>query len=149
MSPSVPRTQSLCYQLAQRMCELLPDTAPARNRWRLLHEHGRLFAWEPHDAPARVEAKRQCFRNAALAAFNQGLAYVEGYAVPHDVALALEHAWCLCEDGSVYDPTWPDGAQEYFGVAVPTPVLRRALAEKGTWGFLDWQGLIRGEWWPS
>lgn len=75
---------------------------------------GRCFDQIAPEPPARGPMK-ECFRNAGWLSRTTRLHYVEGYAVRGRLMLPLAHAWCVDDDGRVYDPTWPDGT-DYFGV---------------------------------
>lgn len=58
----------------------------------------------------------ECFRNAAWLSRTSKLHYVEGYAVASArLSLPLPHAWCVDDEGRVYDPTWAEG-RAYYGV---------------------------------
>lgn len=48
---------------------------------------------------------RDCFRNCMLLQAIVGGLYCEGYAAPHNLNIAIEHAW-LEVDGEIVDPTW-------------------------------------------
>lgn len=70
--------------------------------------------------PQRVEMghygkPKDCYRNAWELSLD-GLHYVEGYAIAGDLAIPLEHAWCVDDAGRVYDNTWRKG-HDYFGMA--------------------------------
>jgi hypothetical protein len=60
--------------------------------------------------------ERHCFTNATRHSRVYHQTYVEGYALgPH--GLVYEHAWCARPDGTLEDPTWPDGAGlAYIGI---------------------------------
>ena len=65
----------------------------------------------------------QCFQNALdLAAAHPELTYCEGRAFG-SIPVPVEHAWCVTQDGSVIDTTWPDGPAEYFGAAFTTDFM--------------------------
>lgn len=74
---------------------------------------------------------KACFRNAGTAAIdNPELTYVEGYA---GTIIPIMHAWCVTDNGTIIDPTWEDG-HHYFGIAFPTPWLRRHIVRTSVWG---------------
>jgi hypothetical protein len=52
-----------------------------------------------------VEVGR-CCKNAFWTALQEGLVYVEGYAVSDSNDIPLCHAWNLDADGFVVDRTW-------------------------------------------
>jgi hypothetical protein len=74
---------------------------------------------------------RQCFRNAFEAAMRLDLTYVEGWA---NSIIPTEHAWCVTPDGKIYDPTWGRSGHDYFGVALPIPVLEQVMSFTGVYG---------------
>jgi len=69
--------------------------------------------------------ERHCFANATRHSRAHELIYVEGYALgPH--GLIFEHAWCARPDGTVEDPTWPDGAGlAYLGIPFDADYIAR------------------------
>lgn len=82
--------------------------------YQVLAARGRVY---PRKAPYQPVLGQlgQCYENAYHLAMNQGLHYVEGLAIPGAVGFAMDHAWCVDDDGQVFDPTWDNG-QDYFGV---------------------------------
>jgi hypothetical protein len=44
------------------------------------------------------------------------LFYCEGFATFSGLSLPLLHAWCIDDRGRVYDPTWKENGDEYYGV---------------------------------
>lgn len=44
----------------------------------------------------------------------EGAVYVEGWAIPEGMGLAVEHAWLKLANGSVLDLTWLDCEARYF-----------------------------------
>ncbi|MET9403555.1 hypothetical protein [Kitasatospora sp. NPDC002965] len=91
-----------------------PDALSAA---RVILAQGRLFTparWPTRGAPRRGTAGR-CHPNALRVARQVGAVYVEGFA--YAAGAAYPHAWCARPDGTVLDPTWPDGAAAaYLGV---------------------------------
>lgn len=87
--------------------------------------HGSLRHKHPlRITPAEFGERRlgYCYSNAlALAlSYPERFTYCEGFATVMDIA--INHAWCLDEDGFVIDPTWQDDtpmsdSAEYFGIA--------------------------------
>lgn len=58
-------------------------------------------------------------------AAHTGLTYCEGFALD-DLGTVDVHAWCARPDGTLADPTWPDGVgRAYLGV----PLTAEFLAE--------------------
>lgn len=91
------------------------------NQFTLLNEFGTEMNNElsSFDKPVLFNKKKECYRNAYLhSAHNKDLIYCEGLAVSKNLPLPLEHAWCLDNEGRVYDPTWDDSTEcLYFGIA--------------------------------
>lgn len=87
---------------------------PEKNLHRAILEHGRTFELD-REASERLSHGRlkECFRNAALTAFDQdGLTYVEGFACRKGGALLAHHAWVTNEHGRALEVTWRDGGHE-------------------------------------
>jgi hypothetical protein len=105
------RTENASWQYITHVSNLSTVPIP----FEVLAMAGRCFAEIAPTQPERGP-KKQCFANAAqLARSTSGLHYVEGYAVAGRLMLPLAHAWCVDDEGRVYDPTWPDG-RDYYGV---------------------------------
>jgi len=84
---------------------------------------------------------KMCYQNAGSVALGfhgdyPELTYVEGYAIPADVGIPLQHAWLVDKDGNVIDRTWRDGVA-YFGIPIPSENLRRIVLRTGVWGVLN------------
>lgn len=81
---------------------------------------------------------KECYRNAAMLAIEDPtLTYVEGKVA---AIIPIDHAWCVDADGVVVDPTLnnDDGrVTGYYGVAFPTPYLKRAIFKNKVFGLLD------------
>jgi hypothetical protein len=107
-------------------------------------KHGQAFPWVPGRAP-KIGEQNMCFKNAANMALEQGLVYVEGFALALPAPIPVAHAWCVGEDGMVIDPTWDEailtGEREYFGIAIKHDYLCVALVRRRMWGVMDdWEG---------
>lgn len=99
-----------------------------------LLQWGRPFPNVEQPPPPKSQA-RECYRNAALLAMSDAsLTYCEGFAVAPDL-FPMSHAWVVRENGTVLDPTWPDG-NDYFGVAIKTDALARMLIKSERYGIL-------------
>lgn len=101
---------------------------------RALTDHGRL--WVGSTLPKRMSKGviKGCFQNSwASASRSAHLVYAEGYAISGTLGLAIpmEHAWLIdTRDGSVIERTWdsdPARPNVYFGVAIPSSVMREAF----------------------
>lgn len=107
-------------------------------------EHG--LAWEP-DANTfrgwRGQIKN-CFGNSCKAVLRDpSLTYVEGYA---SAIIPFHHAWCLRDDGTIYDPTLrlkgraalkTHPPRAYLGVPFKWEFVCDFLTEVRTFGLLD------------
>jgi hypothetical protein len=104
--------------------------------------NGREYAAAKYVGDYRGQPKL-CFKNAFhltadRAPENIRLTYVEGYALRPALPVLIHHAWCVDEDGRVWDPTWtrPEEA-EYFGVPINLLVLVEELLRIKYHGILD------------
>ena len=114
----VPTDTVTCedHALARAVEALAADDRPSAAR--VVIGQGRLFVpapWPGCGVPRRGSI-RQCHRNALRVARLLSVAYVEGFAYAD--GLVVPHAWAARGDGTVLDPTWPDGgcALAYLGV---------------------------------
>jgi hypothetical protein len=58
-----------------------------------------------------------CFENSMRFARENGLTYVEGFAVKLVPGpMAFEHAWCIDTEDRIYEVTWEELGFAYFGV---------------------------------
>jgi hypothetical protein len=74
-------------------------------------EHGQVYELD-RAASAPNGKLRECFQNAALAAFDSDgeLTYVEGFACRS--GLLVHHAWVVNAEGKALEVTWRDGTRE-------------------------------------
>jgi hypothetical protein len=95
----------------------------------LLLQHGKWYEPAPLPQGIRRGQMKQCFYNAAMAAIDHGLRYVEGYALS---IIPVHHAWCVDDAGKVVEVTWKNVGLAYFGVEFPWKRVinyKRAMAE--------------------
>lgn len=76
----------------------------------------------------------ECYANAwELATNNEGLTYVEGYAL--HLGLLTQHAWVEDDEGRIIDPTWAEQGDPpfayYIGIKFETEFLVRRALEIG------------------
>ena len=104
--------------------------------WSYVLEHGTVM---PGGAPIpRVGPLGQCFSNAGRIALETRYRYCEGFALSnHSLAMLVQHAWIVDENGTAWETTWPHGGASYFGIVFSDRCHREALAEHGTWDLLD------------
>lgn len=79
---------------------------------------------------------KECFRNAFHLAEDFDLIYVEGYATCSGLGFPIFHAWCVDQEGNVYDPTWKNG-DEYFGVPFDFMYVRKTIFRRTKFGVID------------
>jgi hypothetical protein len=101
-----------------------------RSVQRFVLRHGRPFR---RLAPGRrrLMEPNNCFENAMRFARENGLTYVEGYAlklVPGP--FVFDHGWCVDSDENVYEVTWDDVGLAYFGVPFAWGYIDRRLANE-------------------
>lgn len=135
-----PTARGMCELHADAVAQLMPrDNATTLEGW--LIEHGaQEFAWQPRPDGFERMTPNECFRNAYLLASDDNrLSYYEGFAVTTSLPVHVHHAWCANEDGHLIEPTFPDDVYEkttYFGVNIPTKVLREIIVESETYSVL-------------
>lgn len=103
--------------------------------YRLLATHGVEMAppVNPYPNPGKAG---ECFYNAyQRMSMHRGLRYCEGYAIPGDTGVALEHAWLVDEGGNAVDPTWCHGTS-YFGMIFPKTKVFKVAVLTGHYGIL-------------
>ncbi|MBO2462667.1 hypothetical protein [Actinomadura violacea] len=71
----------------------------------------------------------RCFDNAARLARLTGLRYTEAFTLPDVALVPLPHAWCITDDGTVVDPTWPTPGLAYLSVSL-TLAYRAAVLQR-------------------
>lgn len=104
--------------------------------------HGRPFALPSNGKPRPAKMKKrkngECFANATrLSLEYSDLIYVEGYALPKEVPVAIHHAWLTTTAGFVIDPTWSTLGAEYFGIPFNEEYHLRSMRESGYYSILD------------
>lgn len=77
---------------------------------------------------------KECFKNALDLSIREDLIYVEGYSFH---ILPILHAWCVDHAGRIYDPTWKEPGNEYFGVPFRTDFVLKIVLEAGCYGVID------------
>jgi hypothetical protein len=84
-----------------------------KNLHRAILEHGQAYELDREASAQQPNGKLQeCFKNAALAAYDSDLTYVEGFAHRSGGVLMAHHAWVINTDGKVLEVTWRDGGNE-------------------------------------
>ena len=117
-------------------CQVGPwSNSPDLAQWLL--EHGREFSWNPQKSDRKLNLGRdgECYsRSQYQAVWQPRLRYVEGVASSNDLALPINHAWCVESSGRVVDPTWSQrsGNRRYFGVVFRTEYVEQFLRERKT-----------------
>jgi hypothetical protein len=109
--------------------------------------NGQLYTPAPFTIETEYRTPKECFCNAFHLSTETGLHYVEGYAFR---IIPFMHAWCVDDDGIVYDPTLTDSESvEYFGVKFSHEFVVATILDKETYGVIDnWERrfpLLRGQ----
>jgi hypothetical protein len=106
-------------------------------------EYGTDFKSAPYPKDWERGEPRLCYMNAYKLAESHGLNYVEGFGLSANLAkiglthFPVEHAWCVDDDGKVYDPTWDDPtASAYRGVIIPRDLLHEEMRRLKRYGAL-------------
>ncbi|MCT7986459.1 hypothetical protein NG796_24615 [Laspinema sp. A4] len=68
---------------------------------------------------------------------NDSLTYCEGYAICNGLVLPVLHAWLVCEQGQVHDPTWKLGNNAYFGVELERKFVLDTVAQTKSYGIIS------------
>jgi hypothetical protein len=108
--------------------EILDRCIPHRIVTPFVRRYGRLFEARNLPKPFRRGPIGACYANSYRMAVRTGLTYVEGYALGHHGSAQL-HAWCVDDDGGVFDRTWVD-ALAYLGVAFRTSYLKEVIGRR-------------------
>lgn len=119
--------------------------------------HGK--AYKPAPFKGKKKPDKMCFKNALHYALANNLKYVEGYAKPGYIEMAMDHAWCADEEGNVIDPTWRNGEEaEYYGVEFDPNLAVQMMVTAGYYGlFSNGSGALNvpffkkfyPEWWAT
>ena len=99
--------------------DVTAESQPYRD-WRAwILEHG--TAYPPTGADPTRGPRNECYANALnTVRSDPALTYVEGLATDERLpGFMFCHAWCVDPDGQTIETTWHDGAESYFGVAIP------------------------------
>lgn len=109
----------------------------------LLIAHGIEGVGSPLPKGMKRGPARHCYMNAGRIALDEiGYDYVEGLACNSVLPFPVAHAWLIDGEGRMIEPTWKQPKLcAYFGVVIPTKMLRREVLRKEMWGVLeDWCG---------
>lgn len=110
--------------------------------FQVLHAKGQVFY--PGPEPEHYGPMGDCYHNAWHYALEHDLHYVEGYAIAGQIAIPIEHAWCVDDQGRVHDNTWRDG-HSYFGMAFKSESLDELQGQIGYHCVLGNLWLLRGK----
>jgi hypothetical protein len=119
----------------QEMVRSASDDLPIE---KFVLQFGRYFPGSPRPPGIVRGHLHECYINAATLALKEGSVarYAEGYAYKCDLQSPFLHAWCIA-GGLVVDNTLPSPEEfDYFGVVIPTEILRENLRETGTYGVI-------------
>ena len=106
-----------------------------RGAYDLVSSLGKNWSTEVSDILVPKGMKKQCYRNAANAAWAyKNLRYVEGFAL--FMGMPISHAWIVDEYDRVVDSTWDKKSEEYFGVAFSTKFLSAIAFKTGMYGLI-------------
>lgn len=106
-------------ELLKKLSDLWPSDAPNQSLYRMVYGRGQ--GYKAAALPPEIEQRDLgwCFDNSLEVWEEHGLAYVEGFAISHNVTgLPIHHAWNITDDGHVVDSTWVPAGLEYYGVEV-------------------------------
>ena len=107
--------------------------------------HRRFMPYRPLSESIKHGPTRECFSNSQDLVFqHQELTYVEGYAIPAHVPLAVPHAWAIDTEGAVVDATWQREGGTYFGVALNTEWLMDFLGDRISRGKTSHRAIFEG-----
>jgi hypothetical protein len=123
----------------KQVAEMQASIGHKRGLEQFVLDHGMPFD-KVASGPVKRGTPKACFMNACHLAFeDDALTYVEGYACGvKDIALPMQHAWCVNAADEVIDPTWPRGSgYGYYGVPFDTRFLRQQVAKRGYYGLID------------
>lgn len=101
----------------------------------IVSQYGKTFMPDLRPEWLELEEPKQCFKNSLNLSLRTGLTYCEGFIFR---VMPVHHAWCIDDDGKVYDPTIRDQhALPYYGIPFDQDFALRAAQESGIYGILD------------
>lgn len=111
---------------------------PGRTMQEVVTEFGRAFTPALRPEGLNKMPDRECFCNATkLVQYDPSLVYVEGFALPDGIPIAIHHAWVMDQNGDMIDPTWSTAGTEYFGVPFLHEYHLKAMAASEMYSILD------------
>lgn len=124
-----------------RVKTFLEQASPHVDLMRFVLEYGRQFAWRKLPETFRNGKLGACYKNSALLAIRHNLIYCEGYASIYPEQRPMLHAWCINQDGQLFDRTWSHNIEiAYFGIPMKTAYVKKMRKACGSFGILDqWQ----------
>ena len=146
MSVSNVMRETIVEQLrdsARKLRDLQPsgaDGARHESTYDFVLLHGRPYTGQPLPSRFRKGGFKLCFANSArMAERHRDLTYVEGFAnAPMLHEHIVHHAWCVDNNGLVYDRTWAfDPEREYFGVPFKLSLVRQLIRLSGEYSVLN------------
>ena len=100
--------------------------------------YGRSFKPQALPKGYKMQESKQCFMNAfKLAQTHPDLTYVEGFATPDFAPIPMQHAWCVDDDGNVFDNTWKTPGSAYVGIPMTDDFVNERVLKTGVYGVLD------------
>jgi hypothetical protein len=102
-------------------------------------QNGREMKSAPLHESYEMGAKKECFTNAFnLAMSEPNLTYCEGLAIPSNLPIPFDHAWCIDQEGNVVDNTWDDSEGcVYYGVGFEFEDVRQIVLESEHYGVVS------------
>lgn len=102
-------------------------------------KHGKRYEAQPLPKEFSRMPYHDCFKTAAnLAGVGRGT-YVTGIGIWN--YNPMPHAWIIDSNERVIDPTWDDPEKnEYYGIVIPTDMLREELHRCKRWELLRIDG---------
>lgn len=122
-------------------------TTPQANKFKycciedLVLQHGKDYIPQKLPRGYRRGEMKQCFMNSFQMMLDHSkLIYVEGYAWDIRLPIACHHAWCVDEDGKVYEPTWSRDVAEgtiYLGIPFKQKYVIATCLRNEMYGIID------------
>lgn len=125
----------LLSEMIKLQAHTLERHGSAKTVFSIVANYGKTFIPEIRPEWLDLQEPKQCFKNSLNLSLITGLTYCEGFIYR---VMPIHHAWCIDDEGKVYDPTIKDQHNiPYFGIPFEQDFAFRVAQESGMYGILD------------